>query len=114
MLSGEAEKWAGRPHVVILGAGASRAAFLNGDRNEEILPLMKDLAKVVGVEDALQEWGIDCGRNFEDVFSELYEKGEAGKIKELQRRVESLAGWSFPTGPRSTIYWCSRSEKTTS
>jgi hypothetical protein len=30
----------GRPHVVLLGAGASRAAFMNGDRNGRVLPLI--------------------------------------------------------------------------
>ncbi len=91
---------AGRPHVVILGAGASRAACPEGDKNGEKLPLMKDLAEVVGVKDMLRGWGIDCGRNFEYIFSELYEKGEAGKIKELQRRVESyFVGLELPDEP---------------
>ena len=89
VLSGEAKKRARRPHVVILGAGASYAAFLNGDRNGRTLPLMANLAEVVGMEDTLREWGIDYKRNFEDIFSELYEKGEAGKIKEVQRMVET-------------------------
>ncbi len=39
----------GRPHVVLLGAGASRAAFLNGDRNGKILPLMADFVKHVPI-----------------------------------------------------------------
>jgi hypothetical protein len=37
------------PHVVLLGAGASRAAFLKGDRNGRILPLMNELPDVLGV-----------------------------------------------------------------
>ena len=36
-----------RPHVVILGAGASAAAFPKGDRNGRRLPLMDDLVQVV-------------------------------------------------------------------
>ena len=103
VLSGEAEKWAGRPHVVILGAGASRAACPKGDKNGEKLPLMVDLAEVAGMKDALQGWGIDYKRNFEDIFSELYEKGEADKTKELQRRMESYFGkLELPDGP--TLY----------
>jgi hypothetical protein len=38
-----------RPHVVILGAGASLAAFPNGDRNGRRLPLMKDFVDVVAL-----------------------------------------------------------------
>lgn len=36
------------PHVVIVGAGASRAAFPNGDRNGKELPLIGDLPNVLG------------------------------------------------------------------
>src|SRR5437016_2179224 len=38
----------GVPHVVILGAGASNAAFPDGDKNGKPLPLLDDLANVVG------------------------------------------------------------------
>ena len=34
------------PHVVMLGAGASVAAFPNGDKNGRKVPLMKDLVGV--------------------------------------------------------------------
>ena len=36
------------PHIVILGAGASKAAFPNGDRNGRALPLIDDLTDVLG------------------------------------------------------------------
>ncbi|MFW6223076.1 MAG: hypothetical protein ACOC3T_05645 [Bacteroidota bacterium] len=36
-----------RPHVVILGAGASAAAFPQGDANGKKLPVMNDLADIV-------------------------------------------------------------------
>ena len=36
------------PHVVILGAGASKAAFPDGDRNGRHLPLIDDLAPIAG------------------------------------------------------------------
>ena len=38
----------GRPHVVLLGAGASRAAFPDGDRHDRSVPLMPDLADLLG------------------------------------------------------------------
>ncbi len=37
-----------KPHVVLLGAGASRAAFLRGEKNGVVLPLMNDLPEVLG------------------------------------------------------------------
>lgn len=33
----------GSPHVVVLGSGASRAAFLNGDAEGRKVPLMNEL-----------------------------------------------------------------------
>lgn len=41
-------------HVVILGAGASLAAFPNGDRNGAQLPLIKNFVDVVGLAGLLQ------------------------------------------------------------
>ena len=50
---------------------------------------MDDFAEVVGIKGMLERWGIDCGRNFEEVFSELYTKNETDKIKIVQYMVES-------------------------
>jgi hypothetical protein len=45
----------GRPHVVLLGAGASYAAFPNGDKNGHKLPLLKDFVEVIGLHDLKRE-----------------------------------------------------------
>jgi len=44
-----------RPHVVLLGAGASRAAFPNGDKHRKKLPVMNDLVDVVEIYQFLNE-----------------------------------------------------------
>jgi hypothetical protein len=44
-----------RPHIVLLGAGASRAAFPNGDRNGMKLPLMCDLVEMLGLDSVLDK-----------------------------------------------------------
>lgn len=63
-----------RPHVVILGAGASLAAFPNGDVNGRKLPLMNNLVETTGLDKILKSFGIAYdGRNFEDIYSDLYE-----------------------------------------
>ena len=36
------------PHVVLLGAGASKASFQEGDRNGQLVPLMNELSCVLG------------------------------------------------------------------
>ena len=66
----------GRPHVVILGAGASRQTCLNGDKNENKLPLMRDFTEVVEIKSMLKQWSIDPNQNFEEIFSDLYERNE--------------------------------------
>jgi len=54
----------GRPHVVLLGAGASRAAFPRGERNGKRLPVMADFFETAPIADALASGGIPySGRN---------------------------------------------------
>jgi hypothetical protein len=63
----------GRPHVVLLGAGASLASFPNGDKNEKPLPLMNDLGKLLNLEKDFVEHGINIeNKNFEELYSSLY------------------------------------------
>ena len=77
-----------RPHVVLLGAGASRAACANGDKNGKTLPLMHDFIDVVGLNPLLGSLNLNTNQNFEDVFSDLYEKGETDKIVQIETLVE--------------------------
>src|SRR5438046_2212070 len=48
-----------KPHVVILGAGASIAALPGGDRNGKQLPDMRGLAMLPRVRQLLLQAGID-------------------------------------------------------
>lgn len=63
-----------RPHVVILSAGASLAAFLQGDKNGKKLPLMNNFIETVGLQNILNDNGIgwENGSNFEEIYSQLY------------------------------------------
>lgn len=75
------------PHVVILGAGASLAAFPNGDSRGRRLPLMRNLVEVVGLQPLLGEYGVT--ENIED-FEALYDGlVSAGAAPELLRRLET-------------------------
>ncbi len=63
-----------RPHIVLLGAGASRAAILNGDKNGKVLPLMDDFVDVMNLEEFFNKKNIVINnRNFEEIFSDLSE-----------------------------------------
>jgi len=60
------------PHVVIVGAGASRAATPTGDANGRLLPVMKDIVETLGLTQILERTNLDWrGRNFEDVYDDL-------------------------------------------
>lgn len=64
--------WVQNPHVFILGAGASRAAFPNGDRNGRLLPLMDDLPDVLGMKESLKSlMGDHQATGFEELYSKL-------------------------------------------
>jgi len=77
-----------RPHVVVVGAGASQATCPNGDKNSKVLPLMYNFTKIVGLESLFKQWGINPTQNFEDIFSNLYERNETEKVLQIQKLVE--------------------------
>jgi len=94
------------PHVVILGAGASRAACPDGDANGKTLPVMADLVQMVGLQPLLQAAGVrhELGESFEI----LYEKIASNPAHaELARAIETtireyFAGIVMPR--RATVY----------
>lgn len=78
--------------MVILGAGASRAACPAGDKNGKTLPLMADFAERTGLTSLFESWGIDPLQNFEDTYSGLYETRQEDKLSTLNAAVESYFG----------------------
>lgn len=76
------------PHVVLLGAGASLAAFPNGDANGRKLPLMHNIVDVVGLRELLAAHG--AHENHED-FEALYDSLATNNANpELLRTLEDL------------------------
>ena len=94
-----------RHHVVILGAGASRAAFQFGDRNGQKLPVIKDFIEVVGLADLLATNGINPPfDNFESIYSDIAtDTSKAALQKEIEKRVyDYFAALKLPDTP--TLY----------
>ena len=93
-----------RPHVVLLGAGASRAAFPTGERSGRRLPLMLDFAEIVPVGAIFAEAGIPLeGRNFEDAYAELALAEKASLRDAVERAVfDYFASLELPDSP--TLY----------
>ena len=63
----------GKPHVVILGAGASYAAFPAGDNNGKRLPLMNNFIETLGLNDLIDRSGLNfTSSNFEEIYSLIH------------------------------------------
>jgi len=91
-----------RPHVIILGAGASLASFPKGDKNGQQLPVMTNLVEVLGLEALLKECGIKHSRgdNFELIYSNLLRSNPLGAAKiedAIDRYFSELELPDYPT-----------------
>ena len=95
------------PHVVILGAGASKAALPDGDANGRLIPLMDELPEILGdpwqtlVEDAKLE-----GVSFETQMTLLYEnKAFRSCLTAIENMLsEYFSSLALPDHP--TVYDC--------
>lgn len=78
----------GKPHVVILGAGASYASFLNGDKNGVKFPLMNNFVNILGLNDLLSQTSINFETdNFEKIYDQLHQNEAHQKIREELEKV---------------------------
>ena len=80
----------GYRHLVILGAGASKALCLhNPEKNNKTIPLMNDLPQVIDISEELYDLSEEeRSQNFEKLFSFLYKKeGESERIKSIQAKL---------------------------
>jgi hypothetical protein len=74
------------PHVVLLGAGASLAAFPNGDASGRKLPLMRNMVEVLGLSELLRAHEVNDGHeDFEALYDGL---ATAGANPDLSREIE--------------------------
>ena len=92
-------------HVIILGAGASRASCIdNPEKNQRSLPLMNDLIKVVNLDPELD--GLPkrvLKHNFEDIFSKLHTDQDNARLVKIETKVfQYFAKLQLPETP--TIY----------
>ena len=95
-----------RPHVVLLGAGASRAALPHGDKSGRTVPMMREVADELSLADlfpddrkALAATGL-----LEAAYSELVDQGHAvvDELNELIR--EYFARLRLPDEPNLYDY----------
>jgi hypothetical protein len=91
-----------RPHVVVLGAGASVAACPNGDKNGNRLPVMSNLVETLALTDLIPSRFHDA--NFEETYSALAsDSTEGARVRQIEDRVyDYFSSLVLPNGP--TIY----------
>lgn len=96
----------GYRHVVILGAGASKASCIdNPEKNNKGLPLMNDLPKVIDLKEELSDLPDYLkNENFETIFSELFIKeGNSERLKSIEEKLYTyFENLELPDTP--TIY----------
>ena len=93
------------PHVVILGAGASKAAFCNGDAKGRLVPLMNELPEVLGdTWPDLVEGANLTGSGFESQFTQLRKNGtQSGGLDKIEAMLlDYFSSLALPDDP--TIY----------
>jgi len=71
-----------RPHVVILGAGASRAAYGNA------LPLMDDIVEIIGLCEVFKKYHFaPSSKNLEEIYLEIPESLRDMLLKEVEKKI---------------------------
>jgi len=74
------------PHIVLLGAGASRAALPNGDVSGKLIPVMDDLVKILDLNQLLEEAGIKASGNFEAIYANI---NDNNILEEIEHRIHN-------------------------
>lgn len=94
-----------RPHVVLIGAGASVAAIPNGDKNGLKTSVMDGFLEKLGMSEIISGLNLSTNsQNLEDIYSEIAEKHEyKGAREQLDISIrEYFNSFEIPDNP--TVY----------
>ncbi|MBB3762063.1 hypothetical protein [Xanthomonas arboricola] len=80
-----------RPHLVILGAGATMAAIPHGDKNGRKSSVMNGFIEALGMTELLADVSLKTSSsNLEDIYSELHSRPECAAVREeLDSRIRT-------------------------
>lgn len=101
----QCEQIINRPHVVLLGAGASVAAIPNGDKNGNKISVMDGFIDKLGMSDIIRDIKLKTvSNNLEDIFSELSTRSDCAHIlvKLEQKIYDYFSYFRIPDTP--TVY----------
>lgn len=94
-----------RPHVVLLGAGASVAAIPEGDKNGMKTSVMDGFLEKLGMSEVIADLNlVTKSANLEDIYSEIAERDEYADVRdELDIRIRNyFSEFEIPDEP--TVY----------
>lgn len=85
-----------RPHVVILGAGASCAAIPNGDKNGKKISAMNGFIEKMGLSNVISKLNVHTSSdNLEDIYTELDERSKTEPLcQDAKQKLEQLI-WKY-------------------
>ncbi|MCD2424388.1 hypothetical protein LQ567_16530 [Niabella pedocola] len=92
------------PHVVILGAGASLAAFPNGDKNGRKLPLMNSLVDMLELKSILPKKYSPYFNDFEKLYGIINADLKQQKLKEQIDRAVYNYFYDLQVPETPTLY----------
>ena len=99
------EKLKERPHLFILGAGATKATIPFGDINGLKSPVMEDFLAVTGLSYILKDIALrTASNNIEDIYSELYETNQLELIDEIEKGIISLISATLLSSHDTTVF----------
>ncbi|MFT9027293.1 hypothetical protein [Acetobacter indonesiensis] len=91
-----------RPHVVILGAGATVAAIPHGDKNGKKSSVMDGFIEKLGMSDIIKNTNIQTkSNNLEDIYTELSERDDCVEIINIldQKIRDYFSELAIPDNP---------------
>lgn len=94
-----------RPHVVLLGAGASVATIPNGDKNGKRISAMRGFIDKLGMKSVISSINLQTtSDNLEDIYMEMYERDDCDVQRiQLEEAIEKyFCEFELPDEP--TIY----------
>lgn len=94
-----------RPHVVILGAGASVATIPNGDKNGRRISAMAGFVDKLGLSEVIAKCNLSTdSNNLEDIYMEMYDRRDCDEARSiLEKKIEEyFSAFEIPYLP--TVY----------
>ncbi|WIG58336.1 MAG: hypothetical protein OJF49_001081 [Ktedonobacterales bacterium] len=91
----------GKPHILLLGAGASKAALPNGDKHGRAVPLLREVAEDLTLVDIFPDdlKGLAV-RDFEAAYSKLFDQRSSDELGKIDTRIrEYFSSFELPDEP---------------